>query len=99
MPNAEKSRSRPRRTAAACLLAFTIGICPAGFAQTNGDKSASQSNAEDTPRAHLGAGYENLKNNRYDAAAREFRAALALDPKLLLQARFSLAVSLFELHQ
>jgi tetratricopeptide (TPR) repeat protein len=40
-----------------------------------------------------------LKNSRFEAAAREFRAALALDPKLVLQARFPLAVSLFELHQ
>jgi Flp pilus assembly protein TadD len=53
----------------------------------------------DTPEAHLGAGYENLKNNRFEAAAREFRAALALNPKLVLQAEFPLAVSLFELHQ
>src|SRR5690348_6601911 len=99
MPNAEKSRSRPRWNVASCLLVFTLGICVTGVARTNGDNSAGQSETEDTPQAHLGAGYENLKNNRYDAAAREFRAALALDPKLLLQARFPLAVSLFELHQ
>jgi Flp pilus assembly protein TadD len=99
MWNAEKSRLGPRWITAACLLALTLGGYPARFARANADDSASQTETENTPQAHLGAGYENLKNNRYDAAAREFRAALALDPKLLLQARFPLAVSLFELHR
>lgn len=53
----------------------------------------------DTAEAHLGKGYDALKQDRYDAAADEFRAALALDPKLVLRARFPLAVALFESHQ
>ncbi|HEV2348983.1 MAG TPA: tetratricopeptide repeat protein [Terriglobia bacterium] len=96
---AEKSRLRPQCIAAIFFLALALGVCPTGFAQAPPENSAGQSETENTPQAHLGAGYENLKNSRYEAAAREFQAALALDPKLVLQARFPLAVSLFELHQ
>jgi Flp pilus assembly protein TadD len=53
----------------------------------------------DTPDAHLGKGYEALKLDRYEEAASEFRAALALDPKLVERARFPLAVALFEMHK
>jgi tetratricopeptide (TPR) repeat protein len=55
--------------------------------------------AVDSVEAHLGKGYDALKQDRYDLAANEFRAALDLDPKLVLRARFPLAVALFELHQ
>jgi tetratricopeptide (TPR) repeat protein len=64
--------------------------------------SASQENptaGADTPEAHLGKGYEALKQDQYDVAAGEFRAALKLDPKLVLRAQFPLAVALFEMHQ
>jgi len=47
----------------------------------------------------LGKGYDALKQDRYDLAADEFRAALELDPTLVLRARFPLAVALFELHK
>jgi Flp pilus assembly protein TadD len=56
-------------------------------------------NVGDTPEAHLGKGYDALRQDRYEAAAGEFQAALALDPKLVLRARFPLAVALFELHK
>jgi tetratricopeptide (TPR) repeat protein len=49
--------------------------------------------------AHLGKGYEALKQEQYDVAAGEFRAALELDSSLVLRARFPLAVALFESHQ
>lgn len=52
-----------------------------------------------TAEAHLGAGYEALKKEQYQVAVSEFRAALALDPTLVGQARFPLAVALFEMHQ
>jgi tetratricopeptide (TPR) repeat protein len=55
--------------------------------------------AGSTLEAHLGKGYDALKQDRYDVAASEFRAALALDPTLVERARFPLAVALFELHQ
>jgi len=51
---------------------------------------------EETPEAHLGKGYDALKLDRYDVAVSEFRAALEIDPKLVLRARFPLAVALFE---
>jgi tetratricopeptide (TPR) repeat protein len=55
--------------------------------------------ASETTESHLGKGYEGLKQDSYAVAAAEFRAALQLDPKLTLRARFPLAVALFELHQ
>jgi len=54
---------------------------------------------QDTAEAHLGKGYDALKQDRYDAAVGEFRAALRLDPTLVMRARFPLAVALFELKQ
>ena len=45
---------------------------------------------------HLGKGYEALKEEQYEIAEHEFRAALAIDPKLVMRARFPLAVALFE---
>ncbi len=59
---------------------------------------AKVSNA-DVVGSHLGKGYDALKQDRYDVAASEFRAALDLDPTLVLRARFPLAVALFELHK
>jgi tetratricopeptide (TPR) repeat protein len=64
--------------------------------------SASQDTAPaaaDTPEAHLGRGYDALKQDRYDAAVTEFRAALAANPALSMRARFPLAVALFEMHK
>ena len=81
------------------LFGLALVTCRGGFAQESAESSAEHVSSTDTPEAHLGAGYEDLKNNRFEAATREFRAALALDPKLVLQAEFPLAVSLFELHQ
>jgi Flp pilus assembly protein TadD len=55
--------------------------------------------AGDSPEAHLGKGYDALRQEQYDVAASEFRAALRLDPKLVMRARFPLAVALFEMKQ
>jgi len=52
-----------------------------------------------TVETHLGRGYDALKNEQYDSAVTEFRAALEMDPKLAERARFPLAVALFEMHQ
>lgn len=60
---------------------------------------AAAPSAADTAEAHLGKGYDALKQDRYEVAAEEFRAALALDPSLVLRARFPLAVALFEQHK
>src|SRR3984893_3768513 len=58
---------------------------------------AAQSVPTDSPDAHLGRAYNALRDDRYEVAAAEFRAALKLDPKLTLRARFPLAVALFEM--
>ena len=52
---------------------------------------------EETAESHLGRAYDALKLERYEEAAGEFRAALRLDPKLAMRARFPLAVSLFQM--
>src|SRR6267378_4162445 len=57
----------------------------------------AQAAPADSPDAHLGRAYEALRDDRYEIAAAEFRAALRLDPKLTLRARFPLAVALFEM--
>lgn len=55
--------------------------------------------APDTAEAHLGRGYDALRDDRYESAVTEFRAALRLDPTLVMRARFPLGVALFELKQ
>lgn len=55
--------------------------------------------ASDSAETHVSRGYEALKFDRYEEAAREFRAALAIDSSLVERAQFPLAVSLFELHK
>ena len=68
----------------------------------NAAKSAAQSEPPQPPvtaEAHLGKGYEALKQDQYQVAATEFQAALALDPKLGERARFPLAVTFFEMHK
>jgi tetratricopeptide (TPR) repeat protein len=52
-----------------------------------------------TAESHLGRGYDALKQDQYELAAKEFRAALELDPTLIQRAQFPLAVALFEMHQ
>lgn len=76
------------RIALFAAIVFSAGS--AGFGQT---VAASHT---DAPEAHLGKAYADLKSERYDDATREFRAALALDPRLVLRARFPLAVALFQ---
>jgi tetratricopeptide (TPR) repeat protein len=49
--------------------------------------------------AHLGRGYEALKEEQYEVAEREFRAALAIDSSLAMRARFPLSIALFEQHK
>jgi len=63
------------------------------------ETTAPVSSTGETAETHLGKGYAALKDDRYEEAAGEFRAALESDPKLVLRARFPLAVALFELHK
>jgi tetratricopeptide (TPR) repeat protein len=74
------------------LLGVWSGLSPAQSAPT-GPAVA------ETPEAHLGKGYDALKQDMYEVAVGEFRSALQLDPSLVLRARFPLAVALFQLHR
>ena len=69
------------------------------FAWGGSNVAGQEASAGDTPDAHLGKGYDALRQDQYDLAVSEFRAALQLDPSLTLRARFPLAVALFELHK
>ncbi|HXY52417.1 MAG TPA: tetratricopeptide repeat protein [Terriglobales bacterium] len=59
----------------------------------------ASSPARDTVEAHLGKGYDALRQDRYEVAASEFRAALKLDSNLVERARFPLGIALFEMHK
>ncbi|HZQ70761.1 MAG TPA: tetratricopeptide repeat protein [Terriglobales bacterium] len=71
-----------------CVLSLVLATS-ARPQQTN---PATQESAD----SHVSMGYEALKQDRYEQAANEFRAALAIDPALVLRARFPLAVALFQ---
>lgn len=79
------------RSLAALLLAGVCAVC-----QTSAPP-ISPANAG-AAQAHLGKGYDALKQDQYSIAATEFKAALDLDPALAERARFPLAVALFEMH-
>jgi tetratricopeptide (TPR) repeat protein len=86
-----------QRRAATILTAFVLAPLLVGMVAA---QDAPDSKPEtDATRAHLGKGYDALKQDRYEEAAEEFRAALAADPTLVLRARFPLAVALFESHK
>jgi tetratricopeptide (TPR) repeat protein len=87
-PRRLKSTLSVRRTLTAFLIfALTVSVLIA---------RAQEPTPADTAEAHLGKGYEAEKDDRYQVAAREFQAALALDPRLI-RARYQLAVCWFAL--
>lgn len=85
-----------RRIARLLAGALWIAACAGAASQISPPAALV---AKDNPEAHLGRGYDALKDDRFDVAADEFRAALRLDPSLVLRARFPLAVALFESHK
>jgi tetratricopeptide (TPR) repeat protein len=87
--------SRPKVVAWLVALVLAVNCGGRAAAQNAPPKPAPA----DTLEAHLGKGYDALRQDRFEVAAGEFRAALELDPKLALKARFPLAVALFEMHQ
>ena len=80
-------------------LAALVMVTVLGGSGAGQESPAVAPVAGDTPEAHLGKGYDALKQDMYEVAVSEFRAALQLDPSLLLRARFPLAVALFESHK
>jgi tetratricopeptide (TPR) repeat protein len=76
-------------------MAFVAGVRPA---PSTAQQPPPVSKAlENTPEVHLARAHDAFNQHRMRLAEREFRAALALDPKLTVQARFPLAVVLFGL--
>ena len=88
--------TRVQRRAPTILTAFVLALLVGVVAAQDATDSKP---GTDATRAHLGKGYDALKQDRYEEAAQEFRAALAADPTLVLRARFPLAVALFESHK
>jgi len=60
-------------------------------------QSSAKAATNESVEVNLGKGYEALKLDRYDDAAENFRAALKVDPTLVMRARFPLAIALFQL--
>jgi tetratricopeptide (TPR) repeat protein len=77
-------------------LLLLVAWATVAFSQ---DSAPPPSASGDSAEVHLGRGYDALKLDNYDEAARQFRAALEIDPTLVLKARFPLAVALFEMHR
>jgi tetratricopeptide (TPR) repeat protein len=79
---------------------ITFGILAIGCCFVSSQQAPAQASAKGSgPEAHLGKGYDALKQDQYDVAISEFRAALEIDSTLTLRARFPLAVALFEAHK
>jgi len=81
-----------------CLIVLAPPSLAHAQAKPNARRTANRVSGE-TIESHLGKGYDALKQDSYAVAAAEFRAALRIDPKLTLRARFPLGVALFEMHQ
>ncbi|HEX8872542.1 MAG TPA: tetratricopeptide repeat protein [Candidatus Acidoferrum sp.] len=84
-----------RRRAALLLVAAFLSATQAQARPASQEPAASAESLE----SHLGKGYDALRQERYEDAARELRAALAIDATLTMRARFPLAAALFESHQ
>src|SRR5579864_4459699 len=88
--------SQRRVTTVVVWLAFLLASGRMAIPQQADDHGPT---AVPAAESHVSKGYDALKEDRYDEAAEEFRAALAADSSLVLRARFPLAVALFESHQ
>ncbi len=80
------------------ILAISSKLGPWAFSQ-NASAPPAQAAVPDTAEGRLGKGYDALKQELYEDAAEQFRAALALDPSLGQRARFPMAVALFQQHK
>jgi tetratricopeptide (TPR) repeat protein len=78
------------------LPVFLLAVSLLGWRAAGQTAGAPRSSTADSLEQHLGKGYEALKQEKYDEAEKEFRAALQIDPSLVMRAQFPLAVALFE---
>jgi len=83
-----------RRESLLFLLLLVTGAASAQLAKPPAE--SSQQSAGNSLESHIGRGYDALKQENYESAEQEFRAALAIDPSLAMRARFPLAVALFQ---
>jgi len=81
------------------VLALLLGLTATAHGQNSSSRMGKAAGSQESTELHLGAGYADLKSDRYQEAVGEFRAALAINPTLVLRARFPLAVALFELQR
>jgi tetratricopeptide (TPR) repeat protein len=88
-----------RKVASGLVFLAALAVPCLAQPQAKPDRARTASKATDSIESHLGKGYDALKQDSYTVAAKEFRAALRISPKLTLRARFPLAVALFELHE
>lgn len=88
-----------RKVASAMLGLTVLGVPCIAQQEAKPLRTRIASPGADSIESHLGKGYDALRQDSYAVAAKEFRAALRIDPKLTLRARFPLAVALFELHE
>lgn len=88
---------RIKRIRLAVVLAAAVTALAFGFTLRGAAQAPPVNPLENTADAHLARAHDAFQNHRLQEAEREFRAALALNPNLTVQARFPLAVVLFEL--
>ena len=86
-------------TIPAKLVAVSLLLMAAWGSRVSAQQTVPPLTANEDAQLHLGEGYNALKQENYDEAVRQFRAALEADPTLVLKARFPLAVALFEMHK
>jgi tetratricopeptide (TPR) repeat protein len=85
--DARKSNRRAQCVRPAWVVVLMLTVSFFALAQDS-SKPQAESSAENnsSTEEHLGRGYAALKNDRFEEAADEFRAALERDPELLLRA-------------
>ena len=87
-------RKMSSRSAIAWLIVLSWLTGIASKAQSSAGAVAPSSHISSSAQAHVGRGFDDLKDLRYREAADEFKAALALDSGLV-DARFQLGVCYF----
>jgi tetratricopeptide (TPR) repeat protein len=89
-------RKRLEVMRAVVLPVLFVYFLPAGRAIAACSEQGEQADGRASAQIHLGRGYDHIEKEQYQPAADEFKAALALDPRLI-RARYQLAVCNFAL--